>query len=142
MTKYTLVLFSLILIAFSALAIHAPHSEMENLLTSTTAITSGRLLVALFFLTYALFQSVRLKFTRLGMGLLGIGLVAFAVAGVVSPTYFGKINYVMPLDTLFSLQGGVLALLASLELKPSTQDLNALDHAKDLLPNHSAVLQP
>jgi hypothetical protein len=76
------------------------------------------------------------------MGLLGIGLVAFAVAGVVSPTYFGKINYVMPLDTLFSLQGGVLALLASLELKPSTQDLNALDHAKDLLPNHSAVLQP
>ncbi len=123
---YRTVFYSgLVVAAISALGLIVPRS-----LTSLTFLLPGgayaftALLLSLVLMHFSVAGHFRKSGYKAGFGLLGIGLVAAAIVGILDPTYFGLLQqFVRPVNLFLMLITGVGYLIAALEYdRPSVAE--------------------
>jgi hypothetical protein len=75
----------------------------------------GRLSLALFLLLYYLFFPVRRPSVVMALRMIGIGLLYFGLSSVLWGSY-GSGTFIPVVDIVLVLEGGLVALLASMDL--------------------------
>lgn len=117
MSKTVVIGFGLASIVLTYLVSHMPDSILPFIISPSEEWSGLRLGVSVLLIAYMLFTALRRRSVQIGMRLIGIALLAIAVLGVASPESFGLSSlYILPIDLIVLLEGGILALLLSLEL--------------------------
>ena len=119
MTRYLLVVFASLLLFINLLAQTADPEASRVFVSSSKFFVIGRMLLAFILLSYSLFPKIRYRLFQYGLVGLSWLLAGFLVADIFMPEYFGLTAvYIMPVDLISIFGSVVLALLASMDLKP------------------------
>lgn len=122
-TKLITVMFGATLLALTYYSLLAPSSLLSFAMDSTSAISTVRASGVLLIVAYAYIASFRHHLLRRFMTLLSLALVYIGFAGLFTDQLFAMLHYnIMPFDSFFLIQAGVLSLLISLE-KPVVPQL-------------------
>lgn len=115
MTKSLIVMVSTLLIVTSliSLGVHGP--EMAYIVGLSQLWVIGRLLVAGFLLLYYLFFPLRRRAAATLMRVMGIVLLYAGLSSVLWGSYASG-TFIPVVDIVLALAGGIVALLASIEL--------------------------
>lgn len=117
MKKVNVVLFSLFCLSLTFYSLSWPSYYQELLVSSTPGLLILRTIVCASMLAYVFRPQTRTYFAKTLMRAGGMTLLLFGLATFIYPGLFGtSVAYVPIADTFILLEGGILALLLSLEL--------------------------
>lgn len=115
--KFSAILFSSFSLGLTAYGILQPGYYIDLLISSDISYLLIRAFVSALLLSYLLFPQVRTHLVRNIMTAMGACFLAIGLVSCFSPTVFGNlVGYITLGDTVIFVEGGVLSLLASLEL--------------------------
>jgi len=128
MTKFIIVLFCSMLIVASLISLGVHEAEMAYIIGLSKLWIIGRLAFASFLLMYYMFFPLRRRHIALGLRLTGFGLLYAGISSVLFGSY-GSGTFIPVVDIVLTLEGGIVAILASLELpqyEHASHDITAL----------------
>lgn len=117
MNKSVLVGFGTLVTAMSYAAIYLPNSILPFIINPSKTWTVARLVLVFVLIAYGLFEISRRRSTQLLMRLVGVSLIGICIFGLFSPEAVGLDGfYLLPVDLIVLIEGGIAALLLSLSL--------------------------
>lgn len=132
MRKFSVLAFFVLTAAITIYGFIQPSYHLQQLISISPGYALFRIAAALVPAVYILVPRLRTDFAKKLLSVYGVFLLSFGAITLVSPTFFGSFWNYLPLgDVFISIEGGVLALLLSLQV-PATQpalltaDWNAL----------------
>lgn len=117
MNKSVLVGFGAFVTALSYAAIYLPNSILPFIINPSKGWTIARLVLVFVLIAYGLFEIGRRRSTQMAIRFMGVGILMFCLFGLFSPDTVGLSGfYLLPIDLIVLLEGGIAALLLSLDL--------------------------
>lgn len=117
MKKLNVALFSTFCLSLTFYSLLWPSYYQELFISSASGLLILRTMICAFILSYVFRPRIRTYFAKTLMRAGGITLILFGLATFISPGLFGvSVAYVPIADTFILLEGGILALLLSMEL--------------------------
>ncbi len=115
MTKYIIGVCCGMLIIASLISLGLHESEMAYILGFSKLWIIGRLLLASSLLAYYLFLSVRRRAVTLALRVIGVSLLYMSLSSILGGSSASG-TFVPIVDIVLALEGGIVCLLASLDL--------------------------
>lgn len=117
MRKFNISVFAGFSLGLTLYAMASPGYYTELLISSSGLYLLLRVVIAAFMLAYVFLPQVRTYYSQTLLGTVGAAMLLFGFATFISPTFFGRLTTYIPIvDTLLLIEGGILAMLMSLEL--------------------------
>lgn len=115
--KINVVLFSVFCLGLTLYSVLLPGYYQQFLISSTNGLFLIRFMICAGLLIYVFRPQLRTYFAQALLRASGWTLLLFGISTFISPGFFGhSVSYVPIADTFILLEGGVLALLLSIEL--------------------------
>ncbi len=124
MTRLLIIIFCSMLIIASLISLSVHDAEIAYIIGLSRFWIIGRLALEFFLLAYYLFYPLRQRGVALGMRAAGIGLIYMGLSSLLWGSRASG-TFVPITDIVLALEGGIVAVLASIELPLS--DRAALD---------------
>lgn len=123
MRKATVLLFAIIVLVTSALAVNNPGSQLTLFMSSSQTLAMLRLYLVLLVLLIGFLATERGALVRYLSAVVSVGLLMTGLLCLFSPTLLGHMSFfVMPFDTLILIEAGVLSGISALQ--PQTKFAN------------------
>lgn len=131
MTKTMAALFGFIVLIITYYGVIAPDSIVSFTLDTQRSATVARATLTILICAYYFGEKARNTVTMYAMRIIGLSLLYLGFAGLFTTQLSETFNYfVRPIDIFFAIEGGVLALLGSLDLSLTRSKPAALPKAR------------
>lgn len=128
MKKISVIAFCAFTVAITFYGLIEPSYHLQQLINVSPGYAFFRIVVALVPTAYLLAPRLRTSFAKKLIRAYGAVLLSFVSITFVSPTLLGSFwNYLLLGDIFISIEGGVLALLLSLQMPASQPALLTTD---------------
>jgi hypothetical protein len=128
MRKLSVLAFSVMTVAITIYGFIQPSYHLQQLINVSPSYASFRIIAALVPAAYVMVPRLRTEFAKKLIRIFGVFLLSFGAITFVSPTFLGSFWNYLPLgDVFISIEGGVLALLLSLQVPANQPPLLAAD---------------
>lgn len=116
MKRFLILTYSAFLIIISYISGHMPRHEINSFMTAGLGWDEWRIGIAITLLLYALTRYFRIWPVRIVIGAMAILMLAVGLTGIVDDNFLGKYPiFLNPIDIFVLIEGGIIALMASLD---------------------------
>lgn len=140
MTKQCITIFSLSVLGLSYYAVQNQTGYINSFMETGAAYVGIRTIIVAVLLAYTFVPKLRTFFARDVLSVASLGLMAFAVTAIFSPTLFGNLQSFFPFgDAVMLFEAGILARLISIEL-PAYQPRTTLSGLENSVVKYDSTL--
>ncbi len=117
MKRFGVIIYSISLFSLSKYGLSSHSYYVQMLINLSRSYDFYRLVIIAFLVSYAFIPQLRIAFTKFLLGTSGLGILSLGIASLISPNLFGHINnFLLIGDSLYLIEGGILAVVLSAEL--------------------------
>jgi hypothetical protein len=133
--KLSVLLFSLLTLAVTAYGLLWPNYMLHSFIEFSESFVQARVLLAIVLFFYTFSPHVRTTSIKLLISFGACLSLAFGIITMFSPMFMGRFNHYVPIgDVFIFLEGGILALLAVVELPTYDTRLRLTEVTQHKLP--------